>query len=86
MPTEARGATYLSFKILYELFTPQIYLIVFWYVPKSLFVHDVLQKQTLMEIDQSEPMADEGAGAADAMLLEDKESQPEEVSVNTSVQ
>lgn len=82
MPVEARGATYLSFKILYDLFTPQIYLIVFWYIPKSLFVSDVLRKQTIMEI-VDEP--DSTGVSAGTVLLEDSERQPDDFGVNTSL-
>ena len=46
-PIANRGASYLSVKLFYNLLTPQIYLLVFWYLPKRLLTEDVSCKRSL---------------------------------------
>jgi len=37
-PITAKGGTYLAVKLLVEVITPQIYLLIFWWLPKRLLV------------------------------------------------
>lgn len=68
VPTQQRGAAYLSIKFLFDLFCPQVYLLVFWYIPKRLFVSG-FRKVSLVNV----VLDDRKQSYVDCdMLLEDK--------------
>ena len=53
IPVSEAGAAYMSIKFMYDTLTPQVYLIVFWYLPTRLLVSDVIRNRSVLEVDMN---------------------------------